>query len=84
MSEPELLARAFAASQILLTQDKDFADLVLKSGRACFGIVHLSVPNKGGWAARAHWLAQRLDAAADRLAKAFSVLSETDITHQAF
>lgn len=77
-----LLARALAAVQILLTQDKDFAELVLKGGHPCFGIVHLSVPNKGGWKGRAGGLAARLDQAADHLAGAFTVLTNTQCTHE--
>lgn len=71
-----LLKRALAGRQILLTQDTDFAELVLKGGHPCFGLVLLSATNKGGWKSRADDFARRIGAAQDRLPGAFHVLSE--------
>ncbi|MBU6373231.1 MAG: DUF5615 family PIN-like protein [Alphaproteobacteria bacterium] len=82
-SDLELLTRARAQARILLTQDKDFASLVVQRRLVAFGIVHLSARNKGGWRERAEPLAALIAGAADRLSGSFSVLTEEGITHQA-
>lgn len=84
VSDLELLTRPGEQARILLTQDKDFAALILERRLVAFGIVHLSARNKGGWRERAEPLAALIAGAADRLAGSYSVLTEEGIPHQVF
>ena len=81
-SDEDLLALARESARILLTQDRDFAELVLQRKLSTFGIVHLSARNKGGWRERAEALATRIAGAIDLLEGAYSILTEEGITHQ--
>ena len=66
ITDAETIARACAEDRLLLTEDKDFGDLVFRQGRSIPGLVLLRIDP-----ARHELKKRRLGAAIDRLGETF-------------
>src|SRR5262249_10479621 len=73
-----ILARAAAESRIVVTNDKDFGELVFRSGQAHGGVVLLRLRDESA-ANRVRVMQAVLDQCGERLVSHFVVASETQI-----
>jgi predicted nuclease of predicted toxin-antitoxin system len=78
VSDEELLTRAFAENRILLTQDKDFGELVYRLRRPALGLVLLRF-DVGDRAFKIPRLRELLEESAERLPGSFVVLEVTKV-----
>ena len=74
-ADEEVLGLANSESRLLLTNDKDFSELVYREGRVSAGIVLLRFQSRSGPEKAAH-LSAILTRLADRLPGHFAVVSE--------
>ena len=77
-SDDEILQKAFAENWILITNDKDFGELIYRSRRAHHGIVFLRLADEKS-TAKIEALRLLLDQYADRLLDAFVVVTESKV-----
>ena len=77
-ADTAILAFAVAEQRIVVTNDKDFGELVYRSGQASAGIVLLRLSDESG-ANRVRVMASVLAQCADQLAGAFVVATESHI-----
>jgi len=71
----DILARAVSEERILITNDKDFGDLVFRSGQAHYGVVLLRLHDESP-ANRVRVIKAVLEQYGDRLVRHFSVATE--------
>jgi len=71
----DILARAVSEGRILVTNDKDFGELVFRSGQAHHGVVLLRLHDESS-TNRVHVVKAVLEQHADRLAGHFTVATE--------
>jgi predicted nuclease of predicted toxin-antitoxin system len=76
--DPDILTRAVQEQRILLTNDKDFGDLVFRSGRAHYGVVLLRLRDEHP-DNRIRVLLNLLESHADRLEHHFTVATERGV-----
>ncbi len=76
--DPDILARAAAEGRILITNDKDFGELVFRSGQAHQGILLLRLRDESP-SNRVRVVKAVLERYADRLVGSFVVATETNI-----
>jgi predicted nuclease of predicted toxin-antitoxin system len=76
--DPDILAHAARESRILVTNDKDFGELAIRSGQAHSGIVLLRL-NDERPSSRVRVLETALAQCADQLAGSFTVATESGI-----
>ena len=74
----DILARAVSEGRILVTNDKDFGELVFRNGRAHHGVVLLRLHDESA-ANRVRVMTAVLEQYADRLAGHFAVATEGGI-----
>jgi predicted nuclease of predicted toxin-antitoxin system len=72
------LAEAFSGGWILVTNDKDFGDMVFRERRGHRGVVFLRLQDERT-ASKIDAIRRLLDSYADRLPDAFVVVTETQI-----
>jgi predicted nuclease of predicted toxin-antitoxin system len=77
-SDSDVLTRAVQEGRILITNDKDFGDLVFRSGRCHFGVLLLRLRDESP-ANRVRVVQAVLDQHADRLAETFTVATESGV-----
>jgi len=76
--DSDILARAAAEDRILLTNDRDFGELVFRNGQAHSAIVLLRLQDESA-TNRVRVVEDLLDRFADRLAGHFAVATETGV-----
>ncbi len=76
--DADILARATAEGRIVITNDKDFGELVFRSGQAHQGILLLRLHDESA-ANRVRVVKSVLDGYADRLAGYFVVATENSV-----
>lgn len=76
--DSDILARAVAEDRILLTNDKDFGELVFRNGQAHSAIVLLRLQDESA-VNRVRVVKDLLDQFADRLAGHLTVAAETGV-----
>ena len=75
MSDSELLDMSFNSQSILVSEDRDFGDLVFRDGHRAFGVVLAKVSEfDASLAETSHHIAQRLNELEVRLVGQFTVL----------
>lgn len=74
----DILARATAEGRIVVTNDKDFGELVFRSGQAHHGILLLRLRDESA-ANRVRVVKSVLDSYADQLANRFVVATENNV-----
>jgi len=77
-NDPEILARAVSEGRILVTNDKDFGDLVFRSGQAHHGVVLLRLHDESA-GNRVRVVKAVLEEHAHRLAGHFAVATEAGV-----
>lgn len=77
-NDPDILVRAVSEGRILVTNDKDFGDLVFRSGQAHHGVVLLRLHDESA-THRVRVLKSILKLHAHRLAGHFTVATEAGI-----
>lgn len=77
-SDNELLAKACAEKWILITNDKDFGEMVYRENRSHCGIVFLRLRDQRS-AVKIDVLNRLIKAYADKLTDAFVVVTETQV-----
>jgi predicted nuclease of predicted toxin-antitoxin system len=75
-NDEDILSRAMSERRILITNDKDFGELIFRRGQAHHGVVLLRLRDESS-ANRVRVLGQVLERYADRLPDHFSVATET-------
>jgi predicted nuclease of predicted toxin-antitoxin system len=75
---PDILARAASEGRILVTNDKDFGELVFRNGQAHGGVVLLRLQDESS-ANRVRVIKALLEQHADRLAGCFTVATERGV-----
>lgn len=73
--DADVLARAFRAGRLLLTEDKDFGELTIRFGHACHGIILVALAGLPA-AARAARTVAALQALGDRGTGQFVVIEQ--------
>ena len=73
--DPEILATALGEKRIVVTNDKDFGELVFRSGQAHSGVLLLRLGDEGA-ANRVRVVMTVLEQYADRLSGSFTVATE--------
>jgi predicted nuclease of predicted toxin-antitoxin system len=81
--DPDILARAAEGDRILITNDKDFGELVFRNGQLHSGIVLLRLQDESA-ANRVHTIRAVLERYADRLAGCFTVATDTSVRIRRF
>jgi predicted nuclease of predicted toxin-antitoxin system len=76
--DPDILARAAGEGRILVTNDKDFGELVFRNGQAHSGVVLLRLQDESS-ANRVRVVKALLEQYADRLAGHFTVATERGV-----
>lgn len=74
----DILARANTEGRILITNDKDFGELVFRGGQAHHGVVLLRLHNESP-TNRVRVMKDILERFADRLASHFTVATDTSV-----
>ena len=75
----DILSQASSQSRVLITNDKDFGDLVFRSGQAHHGVILLRLHHDESAANRVRMVTLVMDQYADRLPDHFIVVSESGI-----
>lgn len=78
LGDPDILAEAVAEHRILITNDKDFGEMVFRAGETHEGIILLRLDDESP-TNKIRVLQQLLDKYADRLAANFTVVTETAV-----
>ncbi|MDO8834609.1 MAG: DUF5615 family PIN-like protein [Vicinamibacterales bacterium] len=78
MVDDDVLAKAFAESRILITNDKDFGDLVFRARERHRGVVLLRLQDERA-TSKTDALRKLLASYADRLPDAFVVVTEQQV-----
>lgn len=78
ISDEDVLARARNESRIILTEDKDFGELVYRMKRGVPGIIMIRLP-QGAWHTRWTRIRWTLESRADRLVGHYTVVAEQTI-----
>lgn len=73
--DPDILTRALSEGRILVTNDKDFGELVFRSGQAHSGVLLLRLHDESA-ASRVRVVLTVLEQYADRLPSCFTVATE--------
>ena len=81
-ADADVLARAFGAGRLLLTEDKDFGELTIRFGHAFHGVVLVALAGLPA-AARAARTVAALQALGDRGAGQFVVIEQHRIRRRA-
>ena len=76
--DPDILALALSQSRILVTNDKDFGELVFRSGQTHHGVLLLRLHNESA-TNRVRVVKSVLEYYADRLSGHFVVATETSV-----
>ena len=76
--DPDILARAAGEDRILITNDKDFGELVFRNGQVHSGVVLLRLQDENS-ANRVHTITAVLEQYADRLAGSFTVATDRGV-----
>jgi predicted nuclease of predicted toxin-antitoxin system len=76
--DSDILARAVAEARIVITNDKDFGELVFRSGQAHYGVVRLRLEDESA-ANKVRVISALLDQHAVRLPGSFTVATEQNI-----
>lgn len=76
--DQHILARAMSEGRILITNDKDFGELVFRSGQAHHGVLLLRLHDESP-ANRLRVVKVILEQCADRLAGCFTVATESSV-----
>lgn len=74
-SDPDILTQAMSEGRILVTNDKDFGELVFRSSKAHSGVLLLRLHDESA-ANRVRVVMTVLDQHADRLSSSFTVATE--------
>lgn len=77
-SDEELLARAQAEMRIIITNDKDFGEMIFRHGQFHYGVILLRLQNER-LASKIIVLDQLLSKYADRIPDAFVVVTENHV-----
>lgn len=77
-NDPDILVRAVSEGRILVTNDKDFGDLVFRSGQAHHGVVLLRLHDESS-TNRVRVVKSILELHAHRLAGHFTVATEAGV-----
>jgi len=77
-SDDEILKKAYAENWILVTNDKDFGELIYRTRRVHHGIIFLRLTDERS-TAKIESLRLLLDRYADRLPEAFVVVTESKV-----
>ena len=78
MSDDDVLAKAFSGGWILITNDKDFGEMVYRERKPHHGVVFLRLQDERA-ASKIDAIRRLLDSYADSLSEAFVVVTETQI-----
>lgn len=78
MSDDDVLAKACAESWILITNDKDFGEMIYREKRLHRGVVFLRLADERA-GSKIIVIEKLLDACAEQIADAFVVVSETQV-----
>jgi predicted nuclease of predicted toxin-antitoxin system len=81
--DPDILSRASSEGRILITNDKDFGDLVFRGRKPYPGVLLLRLRNESS-ANRVRVVKSVLDRYADRLPDHFVVATETNVRVRSF
>jgi predicted nuclease of predicted toxin-antitoxin system len=81
--DPDILARAAEEDRILVTNDKDFGELVFRNGQLHSGVVLLRLQDESS-ANRVHTIRAVLERYADRLAGCFTVATASGVRIRRF
>ena len=76
--DPDILARAAGEGRILITNDKDFGEVVFRNGQAHSGVVLLRLQDESS-ANRVRVVKALLEQYADRIAGHFAVATERGV-----
>ena len=76
--DSDILRRAVEESQIVVTNDKDFGELIFRSGQPHRGVILLRLKDERG-ANRLHVISSLLDQFGTQLADRFLVVTETSV-----
>lgn len=82
LDDKEVMAFAFKADRLILTQDKDLRRLALFEKQPCRGVVLLQLRQDGKWMGRADPVAQRIMELASTYRQAVTILSESDLVRE--
>lgn len=77
-SDVEILQKALTENWILVTNDKDFGELIYRTGKAHHGIIFLRLTDESS-AAKIEAIRLLLNQYADRLLNAFVVVTESKV-----
>ena len=77
-SDVEILQKAHAENWIVVTNDKDFSELICRSGKPHHGIIFLRLTDESS-AAKIEAIRLLLNQYADRLQNAFVVVTESKV-----
>ena len=78
ISDEDVLARARHEARVILTEDKDFGELVFRMNRGVPGIIMIRLP-QGAWHTRWPRIRRVLESRFDRLAGHYTVISEQSV-----
>jgi len=78
MADEDVLAKAFSGSWILITNDKDFGEMVFRERKPHHGVVFLRLDDERA-SSKIDAVQRLLDAYADQLPDAFVVVTETHV-----
>ena len=78
MTDDEVLAKAFSENWILITNDKDFGEMVFRERREHHGVVFLRLDDERA-ANKIEVLRRLLESYAERLPEEFVVATETKV-----
>ena len=76
--DEDVLARARLEARVILTEDKDFGELVFRMKRGVPGIIMIRLP-QGAWHTRWARIRSTLESRADRLLEHYTVISEQTV-----
>jgi predicted nuclease of predicted toxin-antitoxin system len=76
--DSDILARAVSEKRILVTNDKDFGELVFRSGQALYGVVLLRLHDESS-ANRVRVMKMVIEQHTDRLVDHFAVATEDSV-----
>jgi predicted nuclease of predicted toxin-antitoxin system len=83
LRDDEVLAKALADARILITNDKDFGEMVYREGKPHLGVIFLRLQDERA-ASKVSAIRRLLDTYAERIPGSFVVVTETQIRFAGF
>lgn len=78
MTDDEVLAKAFSENRILITNDKDFGEMIFRERRKHHGVIFLRLDDERA-ANKIEVLSKLLESYAEKLPEEFVVATETKV-----